>query len=494
MRRITKSIQWRLQMWHGALLLLILVAFGCTAYELARQMRFRLIDEEMEHATQQMLEAIAPAPDSAEFRAIFKNLLSSSLQSGALPDPASILNPLKLIETASIPEDTRFYVVFWKKDGTLLRHTKNAPSQLTPPLGAPDGISIRMVDLWREHVIVTKLGITATVGRSVAPDLADLHREAGLMAMAGILVASLGLAGGRWLAARAVKPIQDITATVDTITSGNLSRRIDSAETDSELGQLAAALNGTFDRLQSAFEQLSQALDRQTQFTADASHELRTPVAVVLAEINSTLTHPRSAEQYQESLRTCGRAARRMQRLTEGLLTLARMDAKDHRDERQPCNLDLVAREAIDLLAPLADQQDISLKSHLCEAMVCANSSQLAQVVGNLVSNAIIYNRPGGTVQVEVAVDGKHAQLAVTDDGPGIAEIDLPHIFERFYRADRARSSIGGHAGLGLAIAKAIVDSHGGSIRVVSQLGQMSQFIVRLPLHRPCPSLEPLPA
>ena len=172
--------------------------------------------------------------------------------------------------------------------------------------------------------------------------------------------------------------------------------------------------------------------------------------------------------------------------LTESLLALARLDSGEAATTREPCDLDRIVRDATELLLPLAQEQTVSLEVESTPTRCEGDSEQLGQVVTNLVSNAISYNRPGGSVQVKVTAEPGVAVVAVSDTGLGIAPEDLPHLFERFYRADKARSSAEGRTGLGLSISKAIVEAHGGSIEVATDLGRGSTFTVRLP-HPPRP-------
>ncbi|MBU4459950.1 MAG: HAMP domain-containing histidine kinase, partial [Verrucomicrobia bacterium] len=312
------------------------------------------------------------------------------------------------------------------------------------------------------------------VGRSVAPDLAELRRLALWLGACAAGVLALGLAGGWWVATRAIRPIDAISAAAQKIAAGDLAERIDAGDTGSELGRLAQVLNATFDRLGEAFA-------RQAQFTADASHELRTPVAVILAQTETILARERQPGEYREALEACRRAARRLRHLTESLLTLARLDSGAPAERPDPVALDRVTAEAVDLLRPLATERSICLDADLAAAPCAGHADRLAQVAANLVANAIHYNRPGGEVSVRTAVEDGAAVLAVRDTGTGIAAADLPHIFERFYRADASRARAEGRSGLGLAIAKAIVESHGGTIAVESREGEGSTFTVRIP-------------
>ncbi len=284
----------------------------------------------------------------------------------------------------------------------------------------------------------------------------------------------IGLAGGWWLASRAIRPIEDISATAVRIAAGDLSQRINAADTDSELGRLAGVLNSTFTRLEAAFA-------HQARFTSDASHELRTPVTVILSQTQTALARERNGPEYREALEACQRAAQRMRQLTESLLQLTRLDAGEETLKRESLDLGRVARECVEWVRPLAAERHIEIRSDLPAVEACGDAERLGQVVTNLLTNAIQFSRDRGEVRVATRGENGNAVLMVTDTGEGIPDADRPHIFERFYRVDNSRSRRQGHAGLGLAICKAIVDAHGGVIEVTSQPGAGSTFIVKLP-------------
>jgi signal transduction histidine kinase len=170
-----------------------------------------------------------------------------------------------------------------------------------------------------------------------------------------------------------------------------------------------------------------------------------------------------------------------MRVLVDGLLTLARVDAGNLDIQRQDFDLAALVRESADLVAPLAEEKHVGVRVSTDTVEMMGDPARLGQVVTNLLTNAIHYNRPGGEVTATVAVDKQDIVLSVTDTGCGIPEEDRPHIFERFYRVDRARSREQGGCGLGLAICKSIVEAHGGSIGFTSEVGQGTTFVVRLP-------------
>jgi heavy metal sensor kinase len=312
------------------------------------------------------------------------------------------------------------------------------------------------------------------VGHSITSELADLQRTAFVLTCVGGAILLVGLAGGWWLAGRAIRPVQDITAAAQKISASDLSQRINVAETESELGRLAHVLNSTFARLDAAFAQ-------QQQFTSDAAHELRTPVAAMLTQIQSTLTRDRSAPEYQETLEACGRSVQRMRRLIESLLELARLDAGQESMKRMTFDLSRSASDAIELVRPLAESRRIEILAELTPASCIGDPERFGQVLTNLLTNAVNHNRESGSVRVETGRKGDFSFVRISDDGPGIAPEHLPHIFERFYRADSSRTAGRGGAGLGLAISKAIIEAHSGTIEVSSELGKGTIFTVRIP-------------
>jgi signal transduction histidine kinase len=258
------------------------------------------------------------------------------------------------------------------------------------------------------------------------------------------------------------------------MSAGDLDARIAVERTENELEQVAVALNEAFDRLHLAIE-------GERRFTADASHELRTPLATITAEIDWALARERSGEEYRRCLDTAHRAADRMRRIVERLLTLARADSGGASLQRAPVGLAPIVGDALGIVRPLAEQKHVTIETHLQAATVVGDRDRLTDLVTNLFSNAIQYNRDGGRVSVEVWPEGSDACVRVRDTGTGISEEDLPRVFDRFYRADKARTAQSGGAGLGLAIAKWIVEAHGGRIACQSAVGHGTEVLVRLP-------------
>ena len=482
------SIRWRQQLWYGLLLALVLAGFGFAAWRLRQRDEMRRIDQELDERVSWVVRAgaaLRPLQDRPP------PVHPWPPQDGLPPDrpwpgdhPAAG-NPPPDMQQLRLPEHEAnlfdggpggaFYYIAWHPDGREISRSLSAPAGVPHPAWADSPRGSRLRGTHRERFHFPPTGDCILVGRDISHDLADLRRFAWLLGGAGGMVLLLGLAGGWWISTRALRPIGDISAAAARISTGDLTERIRTRDTDSELGQLASVLNATFARLDEAFT-------RQARFTADAAHELRTPVTVMLTHTQNGLDSPCDNEEHREAFEASQRAGQRMRHLIQSLLALARLDSGEAAALRAPCDLDRLARDTTELLRPLAEEQGVTLEVELMPTRCEGNEEQLGQVVTNLVSNAIFYNRPGGSVRVKVSTEADTAVLSVCDTGQGVSREDLPHIFERFYRADKARASVAGRTGLGLAITKAIVEAHGGSIEVATELGQGSSFTVKLPL------------
>ena len=202
---------------------------------------------------------------------------------------------------------------------------------------------------------------------------------------------------------------------------------------------------------------------------------------MIISEAQTTLARKRGGAEYRESIAVCLTAAQQMRRIAESLLQLARFDAGQEPVRRSALDLAENARVCVDRIGPLSKERDISIRCDLRRAETCGDTDRLDQLITNLLTNAIHYNRPNGNIHVSTRSENGDVVLKVTDSGQGIAAEAVGHVFERFYRVNKSRSRIEGRSGLGLAICKAIVDSHGGSINVSSEFGTGTTFIVRFP-------------
>jgi two-component system OmpR family sensor kinase len=475
---LPRSLRWRLQLWLAFLLVTMLAGFGVTVYQLQKLTRFGQIDGELETrisalagAVRELYSEPGPPPDDFGF-------------GGHPPDrekppewrpPPGMAAPQDFVLSA----ETRalfanYYYLVWYRDGSVLTRSATAPEDVTrPEFSERDTLPhFRTRGHFREAVHCSGLGDCVLAGRSVEGDLQATRNFGWALVMVGGAVLALGLGLGFWFTTRAIRPIERISAAASRISQGNLSERVEGTDSGDELGDLAAVLNHTFSRLEAAFE-------RQRQFTADAAHELRTPLAVIISEAQTTLARERAAAEYRETVEACLETAQQMRRLTESLLELARFDAaEDH--ARGDVDVAEAARMAIERIRWLAAQKGISIESSFEPAHAYVDADRIGQVITNLLTNAIYYNKADGKVWIETKMVADRAVITVKDTGVGIAPADVPHIFERFYRVDKARSRAEGRTGLGLAISKAIVEGEGGSIEVASAVGQGSTFTLRL--------------
>jgi heavy metal sensor kinase len=284
-------------------------------------------------------------------------------------------------------------------------------------------------------------------------------------------------AGGFWISTRALAPVDQITQTARTISAQNLSSRLEVPHTRDELQRLSETLNGMLDRLEAAFKKI-------TQFTADASHELRTPVAVMRTRAELSLRKARSADEYREVIAEVLAELEKTSALIEQLMFLARADGGTETLHFTSTNVSEVLREACHQGSALAEAKQIAFQEQIPDdsMWIQGDASSLRRLFLILIDNAVKYTPSAGKVEVSLQRNGKYAIAEVRDTGIGISPEDLPNVFERFYRADKARTRELGGVGLGLSIGRWITEVHAGSIEVQSAPGQGSIFQVRLPL------------
>jgi heavy metal sensor kinase len=291
-----------------------------------------------------------------------------------------------------------------------------------------------------------------------------------------MIPAVMGLAclGGYWLSLRALQPVDEITTAARSISVQNLSQRVLVPRTGDELQRMSETWNEVLERLDGSVKRIRQ-------FTADASHELRTPLALIRTTAELALRRERNSEEYREALRNIENEAERMTVLTESLLSMARADSGSFDIPLGRIDLNPVAASVVQVSGALAIDKGIRLQAQIGPepSLATANESGVRRLLTILVDNALKYTPAGGsvTVSVESACDG--ATISVCDTGKGISSEALPHIFDRFYRADPARAG-GAGFGLGLSIAQVIAQAHGSRILAESAPGEGSRFSVAL--------------
>jgi len=350
------------------------------------------------------------------------------------------------------------------------------------PPAAPDGsVAISSVGQrgWPVRVAGKRIvvGGTALTVHIVEPlrDVLNSLSEYG-MYLAFLVAAALVLTttAGYWMSRRALAPVEEIRKEAEGIDPADLSARLPIPPTDDELGRLATTLNSMLTRIEEGFRAVQQ-------FTADASHELRAPLALIITAGDVSLRRERSREELTETLRKMMREARRMSRLVEDLLALARADAREKINALAPVDLVGIVREVCSELTPVARAKSLSLAAELPpeEAPVMGEREELRRLIVILLDNAIKYSEAGSIIVTVEPEDGV-VKAVVADTGIGIEKDALPHVFDRFWRADKVRSRAAGGAGLGLSLASQIVRNHGGTIFVDSEPGRGSTFVVKL--------------
>lgn len=281
---------------------------------------------------------------------------------------------------------------------------------------------------------------------------------------------------GFLIASRSLCPIHRIIACADEIAGGDLSRRVPEETSADELGELSRTLNRMLASLESAFQ-------RERRFTSDASHELRTPVAVILAYAESLQSDPSLSADAQAKVEPILRECRRMQRMIEQMLTLTRAQEGRYPVTMEEICLNDVFAGVEMVISERAVQENIDLRFDAPEEIkITADQSLITQMLLNLMENALKYGKSGGHVACRAHRLGDWVQITISDDGVGISEENLPHIFERFFRADTARDRTG--TGLGLSIVQWIVQLHRGDVRVTSQLGKGTTFTIAFPVNQ----------
>lgn len=515
--RLLHSVRFRLSLWYVAILAVVVVVFGSVIYSVEATSLSGEIDAELKLVAEKVPQALSTQAGSFKLNDQLTQLLNQFLgQKSVIPDPIrSQLQGIPLISNlfegkyvmALLDDQGHLTQSFGAFDKTSLGNLRQVATDgsgrsryevFTVPASATTD---NLAQDYRVYIYPVDLGsgVKGTIVTGLPWEGASTLRLLLItLLLTGTVTLVLAAAGGYWLASRAMRPVSDITRTARNISETDLSRRLNNPRQD-EIGELAGTFDQMLGRLEAAFE-------RQRQFTADASHELRTPLTIINLEVNRSLARPRSEGEYVKALEVIQSENEYMTRLVEDLLFLARADAGQSNLQPEKLDLSDLALEVAERLQPLADREGINLVTgELPELVVEGDRRYLAQMVANLVENAIKYTAGSGDmVRVETGCEpnaGENwAWLRVSDNGPGITSEDLPHLYDRFYQADRSRSrstALAGKpfnaqhppvedpargSGLGLSIVKWVVEAHRGTIRVESQPGKGATFEVRLPL------------
>lgn len=454
------SIRMRLTLWYGGVLAIVLVVFGAVIFFTMRHQMLSRIDHGLHEEMADVMSEVERAKNRAgmldwldrrfgqhqgfDFQItttdgdrVFAN---ERLGDEQMPIPSSLVIERDVFASHQRTEEPRWRIVTRKVDG-------------------PEGALI------------------VQVARSLEFYDHEMSELLLVLLLTGPLTLLVALGGGYFLARRALAPVDRMTESANRIEAKRLDQRIQIANANDELGRLAETLNGMLDRLEKAFREMQR-------FTADASHELRTPIAVIRTEAEVALNQPVSDEEKQNLLSNILEECERLTSITEQLLTLSREDAGITQCRRERVDVVGLATDVVETMRPLADAKNLDLAVATNGAAVVAGDvDRLRQVLYNLLHNAIKYTPQEGHVALAVTHSGGKVELAIRDTGVGISSEHVPHIFERFYRVDKARTRAEGGTGLGLSIVESIVVAHGGRIEIESQLNEGTTITISLPSH-----------
>lgn len=459
------SIRVRLTLWYVLLLAIVLAFFGGAVFLSLRHVLYSNLDASIQSSAEAILGTIQ-LEEGGRFPSVPRPADDSD---DDIEQYVRVFDISKKLVFDSTGSNEHLFV-----DSPALSRALAGESRIRRFKADDDPIRAGTFPIVRDGVAVGVL----EVGRT-EEDAADTLRTL-LLILAVAYLATLVLAsfGGVWLAGRALSPIDELTGLARRISAEDLGQRLDLRLPDDEVGRLARTFDEMISRLDDSFR-------RQRRFTADASHELRTPLTIIKGQIEVSLQSARESDAYRQVLEAVNEEVDRLVRLTGSLLTLARADAGQIPVAFESVNLAPLVAGAVEQLTPMSSQRDVELRhAPGADINVWADENLLLQLLLNLLDNAIKHTPAGGTVSAGWSLSGEQAELWVRDTGVGIPVEHLPHIFDRFYRVDEARSRAEGGVGLGLAISRWIAEAHGGAISVESASGEGSTFTVRLPTAR----------
>ncbi|HYL74124.1 MAG TPA: ATP-binding protein [Bryobacteraceae bacterium] len=455
------SIRIRLTVWYSLVLLAGLALFGTGIWVVVSRSLLASLDESLAAQAKGVTTILRAESDPSELHD-----LREELSEYARATPGGNLMEVR------------------DSQGQPILSSKALPADFTAGLTAATSQSVFAMQVIPSGHLRTYTTTTLVKGSlywirvatPLDPTEATLRRVKALFLWTAPAVLLLASLGGYWISRRALAPVDAITNAARSIGIQNLSQRLAVPGAGDELQRLSETWNGMLARLESAVKRLSQ-------FTADASHELRTPIALIRTTAELSLRRERAPEIYREALRQVVAESERTTRLIEDLLLLARADAGLPALPLERIELTPLLRDVCQQGQVLAEARQLQISTDVPDqpVYVQANDPELRRLILLLLDNAVKYTPAGGRINVALASDTAGATLAVCDTGVGIPDSALPHVFERFYRVDESRNRDDGGAGLGLSIAKWIADRHHASLEAESVLGQGSTFRVRFP-------------
>ena len=476
MRLRGKSIRFRLTLWYTLILMTIMAAFSILIYFSLKHSLVRSLDASIRSEGEWVAGIIDMIDDEADDLEEFEEDLEDSLEDllseytsgGRRSQYIQIRRGIGEVVYHSEQLD---HVLLASREA--LQQAMDGKHTLETIIDPVEG-TLRFMTLPVEgednEIYLVQVGASFRGIQRISRQLLFI------LLVSGAVAAVVSVLGGSFLAQKALKPVDEITKTAQKIEAENLSQRLEVPATEDELSRLATTLNEMIDRLERSFQQIRQ-------FTADASHELRTPLTAMRGQTEVTLRRERSAEEYRQVLESNLEEAEWMSKIVENLLTLSRTDSGEIQLDVRPVQLGGLFQDACEECKSLAAAKNIEVfLDKIQEITIFGDEIRLRQMLLNLVDNAVKYTPDGGQIRLSLEVDGKSARIQVKDTGIGISKENLPYIFDRFFRADKARSREMGGSGLGLNIVQWIINAHHGTIDVTSKIGEGSCFTIYLPV------------
>jgi heavy metal sensor kinase len=464
-----KSVRFTLTLWYSLLLLLAFGLFGGSVYLYLDHLMEEKLDQDLIDET----DWIGQIVDIERMR--LNGRTSLEALSGDIQDRITdhlATNPFNYIVVLTTTQGVILYESDNRVDKALTGVAVQSSELVIEPLNVPLQGMLRVATR-RADPFVIRVAYPERAIRTVLRHLVSIFS---LLVPVVLFVAF----GGGWVMAGVIlRPIDNITEMADRISAQNLSERIPERKTDDELGRLIATMNGMIARLQASFDQIKQ-------FSLNVAHELKTPLTILKGESELALSKLSSSEETRELVSSYLEETIRMSRIVDDLLTLAKADAGQLSIERELVDVRALIRELYDDAALLSSGKELNIQLTKSDpALVVGDASRLRQLFRILITNAIQFTDPHGTIRIACEGTAPMVIVTVEDTGIGIPAGSLQKIFDRFYRVDQARTRAKGGSGLGLSLAKWIVESHGASISVESELGKGSRFVVRLPMASP---------
>jgi heavy metal sensor kinase len=456
------SIRFRLTIWYASVLAGILVLFSVAVYAGLNHFLRRNLHESVAKDAQEVGSIVRENANEADENAIGREV-------GEHFSPESNDRAIRVL----FPDGSQIYL----SDPEQMLPSWNGSSfrdQASDVTYRPAGGSEVLI---RTQEVLADSGkrYYVQVAASLAPTNEILRDLLGVLALALLLATVIAITGGFFLIQSSLKPLDNMAVRAQKITSRNLHERMPISNTGDELQQLSISLNRMIERLEEAFHHISR-------FSADASHELRTPLTIMRGELEAAVQNSKIEPEAREALGAVLEETVRLSKIVDQLLAMSRLDAGEAFLELSHFDFSELVRTTVEHMRLLVDEKNLVLKVEAAEPVnVEGDPSRLQQVVVNLLDNAIKYTPEGGEVKVSVRAEANNAVLTITDTGIGISEEGKAHIFERFYRTDKARSRQLGGTGLGLSIVKSIGAAHGGRVSVQSTEGHGSIFRFAIP-------------